>query len=227
MCRTNRYEVFVAWPFQRFECHTHTHNGMTIGSSFIFIYRDYTLTPIFFYGCCSNGLVLGEEGHNFTRCPSIHHNSSIFFFPHCVSFSLGSSQQLIVHQLTTTFLHIIYCVHWFHLNSIICTNVSASIFIAHSSAFILLGTKVLRCGICWPLVSATWMALCESSHYRHSSNTHTWSHHPTHLPSLCWTGSIVPHCRTGHRALMQLVQPRCGAAIPNKWHISFSMTGSL
>ncbi len=128
--------------------HTHT-NGMIIGSSFIFIYRDYTLTP-FFDCCCSNGLVLKEEGHNFTRCPSIHHNSSIFF-SHCVSFFLGSlpPQQLIVHRLTTAFLHIIYCVHWFHLNSIICTKGSVSLF--HGTFVCLRYTwiKVLRCGICW------------------------------------------------------------------------------
>ena len=46
-----------------------------------------------------------------------------FLFPHCVSLSLGSSpSQLIVHHLTTAFLHIIYCVHWFHLNSVVRIN---------------------------------------------------------------------------------------------------------
>ena len=71
-----------------------------------------------------------------------------FLFPRCVSLSLGSlpPSQLIVHHLTIAFLGIIYCV----LNSIICTNVSASIF--HGTLLCLRYTwiKVLRCGICWP-----------------------------------------------------------------------------
>ncbi len=207
--------------------HTYTH-GMTIGSSFIFIYRVYTLTP-FLMVVVLMALFSGRgtQLHEMSLyLPQFKH----FLFP-STAFLYLLGLLLLSSWLSTTwptaFLSIIYCVHWFHLNSIICTKCRFPFFIAHSSAFVILGIKVLRCGICWPLVSATWMALCESSHYHHSSNTHTWSHHPTHLPSLCWTGSIVPHCRTGHRALMQLVQPRCGAAIPNKWHISFSMTGSL
>ena len=161
--------------------------------------------------------------------PSSANNWSIFLFSHCVSLSLGSlpPSQLIVHHLTTTFLHIIYCVHWFHLNSIICTNVSVFHFSWHThlpSLYLDKGPAM------WDMLAT---GFCNMDGIMRIKSLPPFFKH-SHLiaPSNSSPQFVLNwfHCSSlqNRTQSVDAVGPaRCGAAIPNKWHISFSMTGSL